>query len=128
MPLLFNFHGGGGDITGHLYTSDMRPIADTANFIAVYPQALGDPNDGYSANWIHKDPTDHDDVFFIRALETISSQYTIDQKRIYVCGYSLGGEFTYDLLCRLNNKISGAAVARTMQQYTYDICAPVHPT
>jgi poly(3-hydroxybutyrate) depolymerase len=130
VPLLFNFHGGAGDITGHLYTSDMRPIADTANFIAVYPQALGDPNDDYSANWMHKDPTDHDDVFFIETLiETISSQYSIDQKRIYVCGYSLGGEFTYDLLCRLNNKIaSGAAVARTMQQYTYDICAPVHPT
>ena len=130
VPLLFNFHGGAGDIIGHLYTSDMRPIADTANFIAVYPQALGDPNDDYSANWMHKDPTDHDDVFFIETLiETISSQYTIDQKRIYVCGYSLGGEFTYDLLCRLNNKIaSGAAVARTMQQYTYDICAPVHPT
>ena len=54
MPLLFNFHGGAGDIIGHLYTSDMRPIADTANFIAVYPQALGDPNDGYSANWMQK--------------------------------------------------------------------------
>lgn len=130
VPLLFNFHGGDGDILGHLYTSDMRPIADTANFIAVYPQALEDPNDGYSANWIHKDPTDHDDVFFVDTLiDIISSEYAIDPSRIYVCGYSLGGEFTFDLLCRLNNKIaSGAAVARTMQQYTYDICAPVHPT
>ena len=65
------------------YTSDMRPIADTANFIAVYPQALGDPNDGYSANWIHKDPTDHDDVFFIETLiETLSSVYNRSKENI----------------------------------------------
>ena len=38
MPLVFNFHGGGGTATGHMYYSDLRPIADTANFIAVYPQ------------------------------------------------------------------------------------------
>ena len=45
VPLIFNFHGGGGDIASQIYTADMSPIADTANFIAVYPQALEDPSD-----------------------------------------------------------------------------------
>ena len=47
----------------------------------------------------------------------------------FVCGYSLGGEFVYELLCRLNNKIAaGVAVARTMGQYQYENRNPQHPT
>ena len=36
--LMFNFHGGDGYANDFMYTNDMRPIADTADFIAVYPQ------------------------------------------------------------------------------------------
>ena len=37
-PILFSFHGGGGDgLSMMLGINDMRPISDTANFIAVYP-------------------------------------------------------------------------------------------
>ena len=49
-PLLFNFHGGNGVIADWQTTADMRPIADTANFILVYPQARQDPSDGNSLN------------------------------------------------------------------------------
>ncbi len=130
FPLLFNFHGGNGDIDSQVYTSDMRPIADTANVIIVYPQALEDPGDGGSTNWLHKYPTEVDDVFFVEAMiETIAEQYTINESRVYACGYSLGGEFTYELACRLNDKIAAiGAVARTMGTAAFDNCAPVHPT
>ncbi|MBU79311.1 MAG: hypothetical protein CMD29_04200, partial [Flavobacteriales bacterium] len=36
-PVMFNFHGGSGYANDFIYTNDMRPIADTAGFIAVYP-------------------------------------------------------------------------------------------
>jgi polyhydroxybutyrate depolymerase len=39
FPLLFNFHGGNDRVASWQAFSDMRPIADTANFILVYPQA-----------------------------------------------------------------------------------------
>ncbi|MDG1283276.1 MAG: hypothetical protein P8N46_01350, partial [Flavobacteriales bacterium] len=42
FPLLFNLHGGGGTIAFHIGIADMSPIADTANFIVVYPQARQD--------------------------------------------------------------------------------------
>jgi polyhydroxybutyrate depolymerase len=45
-PLLFSFHGGGGTSSDFINTNDMRPIADTAGFIAIYPQAAIDPDDG----------------------------------------------------------------------------------
>ena len=50
VPLLINFHGGGGTATGQMYVADMRPIADTANFILVYPQGL-QLGDGGSTHW-----------------------------------------------------------------------------
>lgn len=130
VPLIFSFHGGGGNIAGNIAINDFSPIADTANFIAVYPQALADPSDGSTTLWIHKDPTTIDDVFFVEALiDSISNNYQIDQNRIYACGYSHGGEFTLSLGCRLNNRISAiGVVARTMQTYTYNNCTPVHPT
>jgi len=130
FPLMFNFHGGGGVIAGQVAIADMRPLADTSNFIVVYPQAFPDPNDGGSNNWLHKDPSTIDDVFFVdEMINTISSQYSIDAERIYACGYSLGGEFCFELACRLNDRIAAVGiVARTMGNAAFDNCAPTHPT
>ena len=127
---MFNFHGGSDFTYDQIQQSDMRDLADENNFILVYPQAHPDPNDGGSTNWIHKGDTDHDDIYFIDALiSELSAQYQIDLDRVYACGYSLGGEFVYELLCRLSNKIAaGAVVARTMGQYQYETCSPQHPT
>lgn len=130
FPLLFNFHGGGGDIASQIAIADMSPIADTANFIVVYPQARQDPSDGNSFNWIPKTPGTFDDVPFISSLiDTIASNYQIDQTRIYACGYSLGGDMSFELGCKLSNRIAAIApVARTMQANPNSFCSPVHPT
>ena len=58
-----------------------------------------------------------DDVqFFSSLIDTISSNYQIDENRIYACGYSLGGDMSFELACKLNNKIAAIApVSRTMQ-------------
>ena len=130
FPLLFNLHGGGGTNSAWQVTSDMIPIADTADFILVYPQARPDPSDGNSFNWIPKIPGTFDDVpFFSSLIDTIASNYQIDQNRIYACGYSLGGDMTFELGCKLNNRIAAIApVARTMQANPNSFCSPVHPT
>ena len=134
-PLLFSFHGGGGTSSDFINTNDMRPIADTAGFIAIYPQAAIDPDDG-SFSWLHKAPTTHNDIFFIEAIiDTLSTQYMIDNNRIYACGYSEGGIFSYELGCRLNNRIAAfASVSGSMLTDSYRLsngfgsCSPSHPT
>lgn len=130
FPLLFNLHGGGGTNSAWQVSADMRPIADTADFILVYPQARPDPSDGNSFNWIPKVPGTFDDVpFFSSLIDTIASNYQIDQHRIYACGYSLGGDMAFELGCKLNNRIAAIApVARTMQTNPNSFCSPVHPT
>ena len=135
-PVLFSFHGGSGYASDFIQTNDMRPVADTANFIAVYPQGAIDPEGG-TTSWIHKAPTDHDDIFFIEAIiDALSLEYAVDQSRIYACGYSEGAIISYELGCRLNSKIAAfAAVSGSMLEdyYRSDIygwgpCSPVHPT
>jgi polyhydroxybutyrate depolymerase len=129
-PLLFNFHGGNDVIASWQTLADMRSLAEAENFILVYPQARPDPSDGNSLNWLPKTAGTFDDVPFISTLiDAIAIDYQINQNRIYACGYSLGGEFAYELACKLNNRIAAiAAVARTMQANPNSYCAPTHPT
>ena len=115
-PLLFNFHGFGGNATDHMHSADFRPIADTADFILVYPQGL-DLDDGQSHWNIAETGEDNksnvDDFGFIESLiDEISSEYNINQKKIYACGYSNGAGFSFSIACHLNKS---AAIAR-------DIC------
>ena len=98
MFLYFFFHGGGGIANQFMaQTSDMRPIADTAGFILVYPQTLSiqlmEVILGYTK------PTTHNDVFFIETIDSLSNEYLIDNNRVYACGYSEGGIFSYELGC-----------------------------
>ena len=130
-PILFAFHGGSGFANDFMnYEADFRSISDTAGFILVYPQALEDPNDGNSTNWIHKEPTNHNDIFFVETLlDTISTSYNIDMNRVYACGYSLGGMFTYDLACQLNSRISAVtSVAGAAFIGAFSNCTVTHPT
>tara|TARA_Y100001978_G_C23688615_1_gene433372 strand:- start:105 stop:1142 length:1038 start_codon:yes stop_codon:yes gene_type:complete len=130
-PLLFAFHGGSGFANDFMNNeADFRSVSDTAGFILVYPQALEDPNDGNSTNWIHKEPTNHNDIFFVEALiDNISMSYNVDTDRVYACGYSLGGMFTYDLACQLNSRISAvASVAGAAFMGAFSNCNLTHPT
>ena len=130
VPLLFNFHGGNDRISNWIKSSDMRSVADTANFILVYPQARPDPSDGGSLNWLPKTDGTFDDVYFINALiDSLSEEFQIDENRIYACGYSLGGDMSFELACKLSNRIAAiASVARTMRADPIDYCKPKHPT
>lgn len=130
FPLLFNFHGGNDQISNWINVADMSPLADTANFILVYPQARPDPSDGGSLNWLPKTDGTFDDVSFVNALiDTLLENFQIDENRIYACGYSLGGDMSFELACKLSNRIAAiASVARTMRADPIDYCKPDHPT
>ena len=138
IPILFNFHGGGGDPVSYMnYTSDMRGLAETNNFILIYPEAIADPSTG-SISWIDKATggSPRDETLFIDAIiNLIDNNYSVDLDRIYACGYSEGGIFSYELACRLNNRISGiASVSGSMLSESersnlgFSNCSPEHPT
>ena len=136
VPLIFSFHGGGGTASGHIAINDFSELAESENFIAVYPQAAIDPQDGSNA-WIHKAPTSHDDIFFVEAIiDTLNNEFLINNDRVYACGYSEGGIFSYELACRLNSRIaaissvSGSMLVDSFRDsyYNLGLCSPMHPT
>ena len=130
-PILMAFHGGAGYAQEFMnYEADFRSIADTAGFILVYPQALEDPNDDNKTSWLHKEPTNHNDIYFIDALiDSLSSDYSVDNDRVYISGYSLGGMFSYELACHLNDRVAAfSSVAGAAFIGAFYNCNITHPT
>lgn len=132
VPLMLNFHG--YTQSGYIQMTqigDMRSIADTANFILVYPKGTilssGDPH-WKVGSWTTGSGAD--DLGFVSTLlDTLAANYRLELSRVYSCGYSNGGFFSFELACKLSDKIAGiAAVAATMSVYTYNNCNPTHPT
>ena len=109
LPILLNFHGGGMDASGQLYISDMRSLADTENFILVYPQALNDVwNISLPSDLESKNKTA--DIGFIDTLiNQIASTYSVDRTRVYATGFSNGAGMSYTLACAMSNKIAAIA-------------------
>ncbi len=121
VPVVFCFHGL-GDNMNNFSGIGMNYVADTANFIVVTPQALPDPFSsstawnsgaglfGFAMN------ANVDDIGFISTLiDTLQANYNVDNKRVYACGFSMGGFMSQRLACELNNKIAAiASVAGTI--------------
>jgi len=113
-PLVFVFHGGGGDGpmaregTGHEF--DM--LADRYGFIVIYP-------DGLSRSWTGcrksqnrtGDRRTIDDVAFVDAMiEQEAARHQIDRKHIFALGHSMGGGLTYRLALERPDKFAAVAV------------------
>ncbi len=128
-PLLFNFHGGSGSASGQVYTADFRPIADTANFILVYPQGT------FGSTWNSSLPTNPrtkmfvDDFGFVDAMiKKINSNYIfgIDTTRVYATGYSNGADISLSLACVRSDKIAAvASVSGLLDRHTAENSNPL---
>jgi polyhydroxybutyrate depolymerase len=133
IPIFFNLHGGASTAIGYLNSiGNMRPIADTANFIIIYPQATTDSsgNPTWHLGGENSKSTSVDDVGFVsHIIDEVSSNYSVDLERVYVTGFSNGGYLAYEIACLLSNKIAGiGSVAGHMFIDTYNYCDPSHPT
>ena len=123
-PLVFNLHGYTSNALEQQYYSNFMPIADTANFLVVYPQGtfIGTApywNAGLSNSGVN-------DIQFISDLITVlENNYSIDVNSIYSCGFSNGGFMSNTLACTLNNKIAAiASVSGSIFNTQYTTCSP----
>jgi len=121
LPLVFNLHGYTLNKVQQMNYSKMNEVADTAGFIVVYPNAV-------DATWNCGVPgaPNVNDIGFINAIiDTLSVEYSIDESRIYCCGFSRGGFMTNRLACELSDRIAAfAAVAGTMANSIKSSCIP----
>ena len=102
IPLIINFHGFRSNAIDQKGFSQMDDYAHQNGVGVIYPE-------GFKKSWnVGKAiPNNENDIGFINALiDSVSSNYNIDSNRIYACGFSNGGTFSYELMCGLSNKIA----------------------
>ena len=125
--LVLNLHGYSSNAGQQMIYSNFYTIADTAGFILAHPQGTIDDN-GF-AFWnsgLFGESIEIDDIGFLSNLiDTISSQYNINQDKIYSTGMSNGGFMSYKLACELSDKIAAvASVTGSMNESQINSCFP----
>jgi len=124
-PLLFALHGGGTiGYRGIEGQSQLSALADTENFIVVYPEGLEQLgfrtwNAGDCCPSATIRGTD-DTGFIIFLLDELSSTLSIDNKRVYATGFSNGGQLAYKLANQHSDKFAAiSAVAGVLQDFPF---------
>jgi polyhydroxybutyrate depolymerase len=105
LPVVFDFHGLGGNENQMQRLSGWAGVGDGEGFITVFP---GGPDNGWNAGGCcTQTPTDVD---FVRdAIEYLDAEGCIDTKRIYASGCSNGGAMSYRLACEAADVIAAVA-------------------
>lgn len=109
VPLVLVLHGMGDNGSSMQNWSGFDDVADTAGFIAVYPNALTSPG---GTAWNCGLPYNNtvDDVGFIsRMLDSIITYVNIDTTRIFSTGFSRGAFMSSWLACNMTNRIRAIA-------------------
>ncbi len=107
-PLILNLHGYTSNAQQQQLYSNFMPIADTANFLMVFPNGTYSSgqrfwNAGFSSTLV-------DDIGFLSALiDSLDLTYNINLNRVYSCGMSNGGYMSHTLACELSNRITAIA-------------------
>jgi polyhydroxybutyrate depolymerase len=115
-PVVFGFHGHGGTAAAAAREFDMHRQWPEA--ISVYMQALNTPGrfidfEGKQSGWqLRKGHEgDRDLRFFDALLARLKRDYEVDDKRIYACGNSSGGYFTFLLWAQRGEVLTAVAPA-----------------
>jgi len=106
-PLMINLHGYTGTMFDQQEVTSMNTKADQEGFIAVHPQALGDPPSWHGP--LPGVPGQADKDFFVFLLEYLQAIINIDPARIYATGFSNGATMSTALGCFMSETFAGIA-------------------
>ena len=129
VPLVLALHGLGDTIT-NFQAVGFQALGEIDNFITVYPQGM---NVGLGAAWnagillygtINLNGTVDDIGFINLLLDTLISQYNIDQTKIYAAGFSNGGFMVNRFACELSNRFTALAAAAGTRGNLITACNP----
>lgn len=125
-PLILNLHGYTSNAQQQQLYSNFMPIADTANFLMVFPNGTYNSgqrfwNAGISSALVN-------DIAFLNVLiDSLDLTYNINLNRVYSCGMSNGGYMSHTLACELSNRITAIASV-TGSIFNQQYGANCHPT
>ena len=126
--LIFVFHGFGssGEFMQGL---GLNAYAETNNYIIVYPEAL--PTELGTAAWNCGSLLSQgvDDVGFVNILlDAMIDEFNINERRVYACGFSLGGMMSHRLACESSDRFAAIApVGAPIATSVGNACQPNRP-
>ena len=113
-PLVIVLHGFGSKPEYIEGNSKFTALGERENFITVYPAgALNNEGRRFWTNngRISTPEADYDDIVFLQDLiNSLKSEFNIDDNRIYITGNSNGGFMTYRAAFVLSNTFAAAAI------------------
>lgn len=125
-PVVFSLHGFASSPWEQQTYSRWGDYAEGAGLNVVYPQGSSFPlrwNVG-PVSRLQKE----DDVQLIRdILAELSGRLAVDPRRIYVNGFSNGGDMTHQIACALSDRVAAIGVVSGMGQDTPGGCTISRP-
>ncbi|MGH8642143.1 MAG: extracellular catalytic domain type 1 short-chain-length polyhydroxyalkanoate depolymerase [Burkholderiales bacterium] len=134
LPVVVNFHGGGGHASAQKHYSRMDQAAAREGFIAVYPNGTGG-----TGKWLltwnaglccgSAAASRVDDVGFVLALlDDLARRTPVDPSRVYATGNSNGAMMAYRVAAEASHRIAavaGVAGAMTLQGFAPELPMPL---
>lgn len=131
LPVVLNFHGGGGNAESQQKYSRMDLLADAEDFLVVYPDGTGRMA-GKLLTWnagtccAYSVTNNVDDVGFTLALlADLEARQPVDRRRVYATGLSNGAMMAWRLAVDASDRI--AAIAPVAGAKVLKVGRPARP-
>ena len=113
-PVIIALHGGGGTPRNFMRITEggFNKLADHEGYLIVYPEGVKKYwNEGRKKPLSYSHRNDVDDVGFIEALiESLKTEFSIDESRIFLTGRANGGLMAFRLACEMPGTFRAIAV------------------
>jgi polyhydroxybutyrate depolymerase len=120
FPVVFMLHGSGGNGERFYNISGWKELGEVRNILTVFPSSAQYPcvfDDGvqkqnaekwnsYELELCNGASAKNDTKFLSLVIDTLKQKYNLDEKKIYLVGFSNGGEMASRLAIELSDKIS----------------------
>jgi polyhydroxybutyrate depolymerase len=126
VPVVLSLHGFASNPKEQQGYARWERLADEEGFLVAYPKGLSSPlrwNVGPGARL-----GTVDDVQFVGdMITTLSAKTAVDTDRIYVTGFSNGGDMAYQIACRLADRVAAVGVVSGLGPEPPGGCNLAHP-
>jgi len=104
LPMTFNIHGLGNNISGQVAVSGFEQLGETEGFMVASPQGLANRFD------FPNEPTNKELPFFKAMIDAIGTSTCLDLARVYSSGLSNGGIMSAILACQMGDQIAAVGL------------------